>query len=990
MPKFDPADFKDPKPEFRPAPFWSWNDDLDEAELRRQIREMAAKGWGGYFMHSRVGLITPYLSEKWHSLVAACADEAGKTGTQAWLYDEDKWPSGFAGGIVPEENEKFRARALRVRQETAVDPSADRVLKKFEHEGTRYCVCAYTFPLGNAWFNGASYVDLLNPAVTDRFLEITIGGYKAKVGGHFGKEIPGIFTDEPGYVQQEWGRQDNLPWTDGLPDEFMKTHGYDLIERIDQLFFNTGDFRRLRHDFFGTATRLFIDNFSRRYFRKCEENGLIFTGHYMSEDSLESQVGWIGAAMPHYEFQHWPGIDKLGRHTEQTMTCKQVSSVADQLAKERCFCEVYGCSGQHFDFSGRRWVHHWEAALGVNFVNHHLSLYTMAGERKRDYPPNFFYQQPWWPYEKALSDHFGRLNYCLTRGVRDLDILVLHPIASAWATYEPLGRMTAGSNACSEYDMFLQRLTNRLLSSRLDFHFGDETIMAGHAKVENGSIVVGRQTYRTVVVPRSLTWSANTFDLLKKFHDNGGKLVFCGGTPRFSAMKDPRDCRAEFPKAEFFDSPDELSANLLGRKADVVRVTDADLDLPADTVFIHVRKLEDGTRLVFMTNTAEKKIVNSRVVLRFPGTVERIFCETGTIAGFGAQSEEDGTAFSHSFAGGGYLLLKVSRASRPEGVKRTVRVQSGKARSMILDKWTSRAADANSLVLDRIDLYKGEDRICRNTPVFRMWDNEFYKWPDGTSFRAVYGFEVETLPRGKVEAVVERGANLDYVFLNDRPLKISKSGTWLDPQFRRFDISRIVRQGENFLEIGGKKLNNITGPGTHRRVRADEFPFKPTELEAAFIVGDFQVSNRDNARFAIVRDGTFDPSVSDITMKGYPFYAGRFSFSSAVSLKEKPSSAVLELSGVRFPCVEVRVNGKKAGVLMWEPYSIDIGRHLKKGRNTIELVCPTDLFNLLGPNPEPLGLPAFTGPHSFRDTGDWSPRKFLLRRGIDYAILRLG
>ena len=91
---------------------WSWNDKLDEQELRRQIREMADKGWGSYFMHSRVGLVTGYLSDEWMSLVNACADEAEKTCTHAWLYDEDKWPSGFAGGQVPEKDEAYRSRGL--------------------------------------------------------------------------------------------------------------------------------------------------------------------------------------------------------------------------------------------------------------------------------------------------------------------------------------------------------------------------------------------------------------------------------------------------------------------------------------------------------------------------------------------------------------------------------------------------------------------------------------------------------------------------------------------------------------------------------------------------------------------------------------------------------------------------------------------------------------------------------------------------------------
>ena len=62
-------------------------------------------------MHSRLGLATEYLSEEWFSLVNACIDEAGKQGLSAWLYDEDRYSSGSAGGEVGREKQ-FRLRTL--------------------------------------------------------------------------------------------------------------------------------------------------------------------------------------------------------------------------------------------------------------------------------------------------------------------------------------------------------------------------------------------------------------------------------------------------------------------------------------------------------------------------------------------------------------------------------------------------------------------------------------------------------------------------------------------------------------------------------------------------------------------------------------------------------------------------------------------------------------------------------------------------------------
>lgn len=121
-------DLENPGVWYRPAPFWSWNDKLCEEELLRQIDEMCEKGYGGFFMHSRVGLVTEYLSDEWMALVKRCAEHARKLGMLAWLYDEDKWPSGFAGGIVPLESDEYRHRFLVLLKKEQIEPG-DEILK---------------------------------------------------------------------------------------------------------------------------------------------------------------------------------------------------------------------------------------------------------------------------------------------------------------------------------------------------------------------------------------------------------------------------------------------------------------------------------------------------------------------------------------------------------------------------------------------------------------------------------------------------------------------------------------------------------------------------------------------------------------------------------------------------------------------------------------------------------------------------------------------
>ncbi|MBR5044463.1 MAG: hypothetical protein IKX66_03850, partial [Clostridia bacterium] len=103
--------FENPTSEYRGTPFWAWNCHLEKDELLRQIDVMKEMGFGGAHMHVRTGLDTPYLSDEFFDLITACVDKSEKEGMLAWLYDEDRWPSGAAGGIVTKDV-RYRQRTL--------------------------------------------------------------------------------------------------------------------------------------------------------------------------------------------------------------------------------------------------------------------------------------------------------------------------------------------------------------------------------------------------------------------------------------------------------------------------------------------------------------------------------------------------------------------------------------------------------------------------------------------------------------------------------------------------------------------------------------------------------------------------------------------------------------------------------------------------------------------------------------------------------------
>lgn len=105
--------FKNPGSEYRGTPFWAWNCKLEKNELLRQLDVFKQMGFGGAHMHVRTGLETVYLSDEHMELIKTCIEKSRQEKMLAWLYDEDRWPSGAAGGYVTKD-EAFRQRHLLI------------------------------------------------------------------------------------------------------------------------------------------------------------------------------------------------------------------------------------------------------------------------------------------------------------------------------------------------------------------------------------------------------------------------------------------------------------------------------------------------------------------------------------------------------------------------------------------------------------------------------------------------------------------------------------------------------------------------------------------------------------------------------------------------------------------------------------------------------------------------------------------------------------
>jgi hypothetical protein len=173
--------FADPPREYSSGPLWTWNDNLTEQHIRLTMRDLASQKVKQVWVHPRPGLLTPYLSPEWFRLWKIALDEAEKLDMNVWIYDENSYPSGFAGGLVPEAMPESRGRGLVFTEhEQPARPGKDVVaVYSITADGCknvttaarsdkplpkgRYLVARVRRARSSKWFAGKYYVDLLMP-----------------------------------------------------------------------------------------------------------------------------------------------------------------------------------------------------------------------------------------------------------------------------------------------------------------------------------------------------------------------------------------------------------------------------------------------------------------------------------------------------------------------------------------------------------------------------------------------------------------------------------------------------------------------------------------------------------------------------------------------------------------------------------------------------------------------------------------------------------
>ncbi len=1009
------ADFKNPGSAFRAKPFWAWNGKLDEMELRRQIRAMQRMGLGGFFMHSRVGLDTHYLSDEWFRMVGACVDEARKNKMEAWLYDEDRWPSGAAGGLVT-RNKNYRARTL-VMDELARPADLRRrnnwlavFIARRNDAGTLAYARRIARPAAarlkrgelllafrqemmpdSSWFNGFTYLDTLNPAAVREFIRVTHAQYARRFGKQFGKVIPGIFTDEPHHGPMFNHALDipGIPWTGALPEIFRRRYGYDLLPHLPELFYDIDgeSVSQPRYHYHDCLSWMFSEYFCRQIGDWCARHNLPLTGHLLGEDSLTAQTDTCGDCMRAYAHMQIPGMDLLTERGRIYNTAKQVASVAHQFGRKWRLTETYGCTGWDFSFEGHKALGDWQAALGINLRCQHLSWFTMAGSAKRDYPASIFQQSPWWDSYGKVEDYFARINTVMTRGEEVRDLLVIHPVESAWLLYQ---MQFAKKHTQADINKKFIKLTEYLLQHQLDFDFGAESLLLKHGRVQTGSggarLVVKRAAYTTVLVPEMLTMRSSTLRLLKNFAAAGGRVVFLGAPP---TLLDARPSNLPAGLAANCAQVSGMSPALI-RTLDPacrrIKITD-EAGKPVHSALYLLRQDADAYYLLVVNTShsraqlkrfmdvrvCERRTAWREIVIRgfagCAGAPQAWAPESGQIFAAKAHKAPDGAweirAPFHRLASHVFVIPKQPFRAHLPPVKaprktKTIKLPAGQ-RPIAMSEPNVLALDRPAFRINRGQWQPADEILridrqvreklglpLRSGRMIQPWARPAETNPAAARVELRYAINVQHPPSGRLHLAIEQPADFD-IRLNGLPLPAeTDAGWWCDQSLRLLPVDPAL------LQIGANELSLSNARYTAR-----------SNLEIIYLLGNFGVALRGTD--ASLTRPPAALKLGDWTRQGLPFYSGNLTYLwHNVKFPRIPGAqCLLRIPAFRGTAIRVLVNGRPAGIAAWPPYEVDITDHCSNSPVSIGVEILGHRRNSHGPLHHAEKWPRWTGPAEF-------------------------
>ncbi|MDO8588745.1 MAG: glycosyl hydrolase [Armatimonadota bacterium] len=923
-----------------PVPFWFLNAPITRAEVASELDMFLRRGVREIVVHPRYGLDVDYPGDSWFELFRWCLEEARERGMFLWVYDELNWPSGTAGMTVQTRNPEFAGQYLAVslREEDAGPPelASGRLLIAARIQGGKITKTSWIRDrealgdLGPDWRffecevrRDRFYIDTLSRAAVDAFKDSTYEEYYRRFGDEFGKTIRAVFTDEPSIYWVSVGYDDwTLPYTDALFPAFAERYGYQAQPLIPYLFHSGRESSAFRADFWEHVSRLFNDSYHGNLGGWCRDHGIIYTGHSHHEEPVRYQIRFAGDMTGAMRQMDVPGVDHLGKatlgnHWISIIGHKVASSAAHHEGKERVMSESFGLTDWDTTFLDLKKIVDWQFSLGVNLLVPHAFYHSIAGPRKRESPPSFFHQSPHWEDFDAFSAYVARLSETLTGGRHVCRILIVYPLTSLWAAYQPDHR----TQEMDYIENLLNSLCLELMKFHLDFDFVSYDTLET-APTSGGRISIAGEEYDALIVLPSYHMRAKEQQTVLRLAQEG--VVTCA---LYRSVEPLEANRPSHPRITLVPTGD-LSSMVV----QLAGLFENDLHISGrghEDVML-LRREKDGQQICFLANRADS---HRRLLLTLPGRPRLAACspEDGKPVRLPTHRRDGRTEAVISLDAHESVILTVGADTRipleahaPEPDMKTLPAPDLKVslpfNAALLSNFAFKHVDGHARQVD-----------VREEPVFIPvnWD------PNPPDFSAGAGeytaaIDVEAPVAGL--RIVLDGEYADHeLYVNGRPASLRKATPHL------LDWGDLEPEEGGLLVQGRNEFRVVT---------------KYKLSEPLRIVGEFLVEQTKEG-LRLVKGS---PEQHKYELESvFPFYSGTVTYAGTLQIAKRPRRLVLDLGDVR-DAAAVYVNGQLAGKRLWPPYRIDVPDFVRLGDNELKIEVRNNLANMLLGRPRPFGL----------------------------------
>lgn len=541
------------------TPFWFWNDASDCTQKIDYLHRCREGGINALIMHARCGNLIPYASSEWYAQIRAVVEEGARCGMTLWLYDEDPYPSGAAGGRVMAQYPERIATALQAQYAPAGQAGELWTIGRDPVVWAGLVPCSRPLPVQDLtqavgtvrqdWFHGewdslhyypecpliscprggavnqtfalrrpeipdgyqllaltaiqpgeegawGCLPDLLCPGAFDVFAACSLDPYIDTVGEFFGTTIPGIFTDE---AKAHGG----FPLTRDLFSAFQQEFGYDLRPRLYQLFgAPLGDeWIRTRLDYRHWVGERFLSVFVRPYRQYCEQHNLLLIGHMSPEDDPIQEAVTLTSVMPIMRELHYPGTDLIVPVTGNraapllNLGSLRIASLRAQLQRPCCTSESLGLSRYDTTSAQARHLLAWQKCLGVDRFFPHGFFMGNEGVAAYEAPPDFGPDSP-------LFSGISLVNKWLSRLDRFTDSAEDRPRVAVLNSLTSFHAFSPGENR-EPFERLRRSLAQILLNcleTQVAVHLVDEADLPD-ARAEDGRLIVGACAYEYLLIP---------------------------------------------------------------------------------------------------------------------------------------------------------------------------------------------------------------------------------------------------------------------------------------------------------------------------------------------------------------------------------------------------------------------------------------------------------------------------------------------------------